>query len=107
VFSPEYINSLLENILANPDQLNASRTSSNSNTNKKNKSPLTPSQALVIMGLIGGVLNVQSILVDSQQTVNIVLQGSLKRKTEMDKILDKMGSLSFEEVMTALFARFG
>jgi len=106
VFSPENINSLLEAILAQSREKGPSMQVTDSNNKNKCNCPLTPSQTLVLIGLIGGVLNVQSVLVDREQTVNIVLQGSLKRKTELDKILDKMGSMSFEEVMKALFERF-
>jgi hypothetical protein len=62
---------------------------------------------MVILGLLGGVLKVESVLIDRNQVVDIVLTGSLKRKTEMDKILDQIGSKSFDEVMKALFERFG
>lgn len=106
VFSPENINSLLEAMLAKSYEKGTSIPDTDSNSKKTCNFSLTPSQTLVLIGLIGGVLNVESVLVDRQQTVNIILQGSLKKKTEMDKVLDKMGSMSFEEVMKALFERF-
>jgi hypothetical protein len=61
---------------------------------------------LVIAGLLGGVLQVDSILVDREQTVQIVLSGSLKRKSEIDKMLDGMGSMSFDEAMRAIIGHF-
>jgi len=106
VFSSEYLNSILEIILAQFDEKGTSIQHTDSNNKNTCKYPLTPSQILVIIGLIGGVLNIESVLVDRDQTVSIVLQGSLKKRTEMDKILDKMGSMPFEEVMKALFERF-
>jgi hypothetical protein len=42
---------------------------------------LNPSQLLVIAGIIGGGLEVDSVLVDRNQAIQIVLSGSLKRKT--------------------------
>ncbi|MDN5323099.1 MAG: hypothetical protein PWQ67_1553 [Clostridia bacterium] len=74
---------------------------------KKDKIPVIPPELMVILGLLGGVLKVESVLIDRNQVVDIVLTGSLKRKTEMDKILDQIGSKSFDEVMKALFERFG
>ncbi|MFZ5643042.1 MAG: hypothetical protein ACOY46_05585 [Bacillota bacterium] len=72
----------------------------------KEKLSLTPSQLLVILGLLGGVFEVTSLLVDKDQEVQIVLTGSLKRKTELDKKLDEIGSLPFDEVMGAIIGRF-
>jgi len=50
---------------------------------------------------------VESVLVDNRQEVNIILVGSLKRKTQLDKILDKVGDMSFEDVMKAILDRYG
>lgn len=66
---------------------------------------LTPSQLIVIAGILGGVLAVDSVLVDRDQIVQIVLEGSLKRKTELDKMLDKMGSMPFDDVLKAMLER--
>jgi hypothetical protein len=54
--------------------------------NKENQSriSLTPSQILIIAAFLAGVLEVNSILVDKNQDVEIVLTGSLKRKTQPD-----------------------
>lgn len=73
---------------------------------KNEKITLTPSQLLVVAGLLGGVFQVISVLVDKDQTVQIVLSGSLKRKTEMDKMLDSIGSMSFDDVMKAIIEHF-
>jgi len=67
---------------------------------------LTSSQILVIVGLLGGVLNVDSVLIDKNQEIQIVLVGSLKRKTQLDKMMDQMGGLPFDEVMKSLLGRY-
>jgi hypothetical protein len=53
---------------------------------KENQSriSLTPSQILIIAAFLTGVLEVNSILVDKNQDVEIVLTGSLKRKIPPD-----------------------
>ncbi|MFZ7101812.1 MAG: hypothetical protein ACOWWO_04015 [Peptococcaceae bacterium] len=105
MLSPDYLNTLLEAVSAQLNEINREEEKVNHGTGTG--FCLTPSQTLVILGLLGGVLSIESILVDKDQTVNIVLEGTLKRKSKMDKILDQMGHLSFEEVMKALFERFG
>ena len=77
---------------------------SNSSDGTK-KTNLAPSQILVIGGLLGGVLEVQSVLVDKSQIVQIVLAGSLKQKTQLEKIMDQMGTMPFDEVMKAIVGR--
>lgn len=63
---------------------------------------LNPSQLLVIAGLIGGVLQVDSVLVDRNQAIQIVLSGSLKRKTQLDIIMEQIGKMPFDQVMAAI-----
>lgn len=69
------------------------------------KPALTPSSALVIGGLLTGVLEVDSVLVDKNQTVQIVLSGSLKQKTQLEKMLDQIGSMPFDDVVKAMLGR--
>lgn len=69
------------------------------------KPGITPSQALVIVGILGGVLTVDSVLVDRAQEIQIILVGSLKEKTKLEKMLEQIGSMSFDEVMKALISR--
>ena len=79
----------------------------NNNEKKKNnnKLSLTPSQILVISGLLGGVLHVDSVLVDRDQHIQIILEGSLKRKTELEKMMDQIGKMPFDEVLKAMLER--
>lgn len=71
------------------------------------KAGLSTSSLLVALGLLSGVLEVLSVLVDRDQTVQFVIQGSLKRKTELDRAIEELGSHSFEEVVTALLNQYG
>lgn len=140
MFSPEHINLLLKEIMARFGEQNdpeSSRTNlprcdkntavqnegnyqdsqckQNSgkvqNGAKSKKVNITPAKALVLAGILGGVLEVDSVLVDRNQVVQIVLVGSLKQevekpKTELEMMIDKIGSMPFEEVMKAMLDRF-
>jgi hypothetical protein len=60
---------------------------------------LTPSQILIIAAFLAGVLEVNSVLVDKQQDIEIVLTGSLKRKTQSDPIGEKAGGHPLDQVI--------
>jgi len=117
VFSSDGLKGLLDQVMAQlgqgagvPDNdgqnCNNSGETGNHNKTKMGDFALTPVSAAVIGGLLTQVLEVQSILVDKDQTVQIVLEGSLKRKTEADKIMDQVGPMSFDDVMRAIVGRF-
>lgn len=74
-------------------------------TNKKKAPAITPHKALVIFGLLAGVLEVKSVMIDRDQIINILLDGSLKRKTRLDKMLDEIGDMPFDEVLGAIMGR--
>lgn len=63
---------------------------------------LTTSELLVITGLIIDVLNVESVLVSRDQVVQIVLSGNLKRKTELERVMEQVGKLPFDQVIKAI-----
>lgn len=67
---------------------------------------LSASNILVIAGLLSGALKVDSLLVDARQEVQILLTGSLKQKTELEKVMDKVGAMPFDEVVKAMMGRF-
>lgn len=67
--------------------------------------PLTPSKALIIVGLLGDVFAVDSILVDKDQRIEIVLSASLKQKTQLEKIMDQVGQRPFDEVLKSIIGR--
>lgn len=63
---------------------------------------LNPSQLLVIAGIIAGGLQVESVLVNRNQSIEIVLIGELKRKTQLDKIMEQIGKMPFDQVMKSI-----
>ncbi|MCX8132261.1 MAG: hypothetical protein N3I35_19470 [Clostridia bacterium] len=110
MFSPEHLNPFVKEIMSRLTGQNSGNGLNSTKSNSGNQSDkpcinITPSQALVIAGIIGGVLEVTSVLVDKDQLVQIILSGSLKRKTELEKILDQIGSMPFDDVMKALLER--
>lgn len=72
---------------------------------KKNIPLLTPQKILVILGLLAGVLEVRSILVDRDQVIQILLEGSLRRRTKLDQMLDEIGEMPFDEVLNSIIRR--
>jgi hypothetical protein len=112
VFTPENLNRILKDVMGSfgtnaPGNSSDKDKNKNKNNNENNghKICITPAQALVIGGIIGGVLDVESLLVDRDQSVQIVLSGSLKQKTELEKMLDEIGSMPFDEVIKAMLGR--
>lgn len=97
MYSSDQLNSLLKeaaSLLGAPE---------NEKNNKNcNKPKITPSQILVIAGILGGVLDVDSILIDKRQEIQIVLLGTLKRPTELEQIMQQIGSLPFDQVVKAM-----
>ncbi|MGE5598974.1 MAG: hypothetical protein ACM3XS_06310 [Bacteroidota bacterium] len=63
---------------------------------------LTPAQLLVIAGFLAGVLEVESVSVDKDQQVEISLSGSLKRRTELEIVMEQVGKMPFEQVVRAI-----
>lgn len=111
MFSSEYINLLLKNIVKDMDLTGNSQKDKLHGNNDGNEDPqkkkensinITTSQALVILGLLAGVLEPISILIDRNQTVQIILSGSLKEETQLEKIMDQVRKMPFDEVMRAL-----
>ncbi|USB33075.1 hypothetical protein [Paenibacillus sp. YPG26] len=77
-----------------------------SNGKKKSTPPakLSPGQIAVVVGLLTNVLKVNSILLDKDQNIEIVLTGSIRRKTKADRIAEELGDMSVADLMEA-FAR--
>jgi hypothetical protein len=63
---------------------------------------LLPSELLVIAGIICDVLQVESVLVSRNQVIEIVLTGSLKRRTQLDKVMQQVGKMPFDQVMKCI-----
>lgn len=69
-----------------------------------NRVNISPSQVLVLAGILGGVLDVTSVVIRKTQQVEIVLSGSLKKteKTEMEKVMTELGKKPFDEILRAM-----
>lgn len=74
--------------------------------NKSKKPVLATSQIIVITALLANALDVTSFLVDKNQDVQVVLTGTLRRKSQLDKIMDQVGQHPFDEVMKAFMGRY-
>lgn len=115
MFSPNELDTLMARLisqlgLSSADinkVLSAKGTTGNSgNQGNQNTIPhFSPQKVLVILGLLGGVLEVKSILIDRDQLVDILLEGSLKRKTKLDNCLDTIGTMPFDDVLRAIMGR--
>ena len=111
MFLPDQINSLAKQIMAQlgggeGEKKTNSIDEDSSKCSNKNKLQITPTQALIIAGILGGVLDVSSVLVDRNQVVQIILEGSLRRKTELEEMMDEIGQKPFDEVLKAMLDRF-
>ena len=108
MFSKEQLELLLRRTM---DQLGIEEEDSkkNDSSSKSKKNPicdLTPAQIIVVTALLCGALEVDSFLVDKAQQIQIVLTGSLKKKTELEKMMDEVGTKPFDEVMRTLLGRY-
>lgn len=63
---------------------------------------LSPQKLAVIAALLTDALEVNSILIDKDQTVQIVLEGSLRRKTRMDELIQELSGMKFGEVIQSI-----
>lgn len=100
------IQKVLEQLTSQVMESNNNNNNNNKNKNDKRRQ-LTPAQLLVIIGILSGSLTVDSISLDKDQTVQVLLAGSLKRKTELEKMIDEIGEKPFEEVFKAMMNRLG
>ncbi|WP_413379646.1 hypothetical protein [Alkalihalobacillus sp. 1P02AB] len=68
----------------------------------KNKYKLSPNEIAVITALLTKALTVQSILIDREQTVQILLEGSLKKRSELDKLIDEIRDVPIGDFIASL-----
>ncbi|MFN7249706.1 MAG: hypothetical protein ACK4M9_02850 [Anaerobacillus sp.] len=67
---------------------------------------LSPQQIAVIAAILFDALYVKSILVDREQTIVILLEGSLKQQSKnMEKLLNELRKCSIEDLMDILSSR--
>jgi len=105
VFSPDQLNSLSKIIMEKlgvNDMKNCNSDKSKNNNADKNRTILTPTQTMIIIGVLTNALEVTSVLVDRNQEVQVLLSGSLKKKTELEKTIEAIGKLPFEDVLKAV-----
>jgi hypothetical protein len=87
---------------------NGNRNGGNGNgSNKKNSGngkigKLSAKQVAVIAALLTNALEVKSILIDTDQTVQIVLEGSFRKKTRMDEILNELSDMTMGDFWDAI-----
>jgi len=65
------------------------------------KLKLSPQKIAVIVGLLTNVLDVQSVLLDKHQRVEIVLEGSIRKKTKADRIVEELGDINVSDLIEA------
>lgn len=87
---------------------NQKKSNGNGNGNsKKNKKKancpkLSIDQIAVIAALLTNSLQVQSVLVDRNQAVEVLLVGSLRKKTQMDNLLEQISELPVGDFLDSL-----
>lgn len=89
----------------NGKSCNNGKDGNGGNDNSGFKLNLPPQKLAVIAGLLTNVLEVKSVLIDRNQVIEIVVDGSLKRKTPLDKALDVIGPFPFDQVIRAISDR--
>lgn len=75
------------------------------NGKKSNQSKLSPQSIAVIVGLLTNALDVESVLVDKNKNVQIVLSGSFRKKTKADLIVDELGDVNVRELLAAFLRK--
>lgn len=66
---------------------------------------LTPQQLAVVTGLLTQALSVDSVLIDKDQKIQIVLGGSLRKKTKADKLLDELSDVTIGDILDSISNR--
>ena len=66
---------------------------------------LSPQQLAVVIGLLTNALSVESVLLDKDQTIQIVLEGSIRKKTKADRVAAALDDVTVGELFAALLRR--
>lgn len=67
----------------------------------KKKTKLSPQQLAVVVGLLTNSLDVISLLIDKNQRIQIVLEGSIRKKTKADRVAEELNDISVSELIDA------
>lgn len=68
---------------------------------RKKKKTLSPQNIAVIAALLTGALKVESVLIDSDQCIEVLLQGSIRRKTKTDLLVEEISDINVGELLDA------
>ncbi|ARK31482.1 hypothetical protein [Halalkalibacter krulwichiae] len=65
---------------------------------------ITPNQIAVITALLTNALRVQSILIDKDKTIQVLLEGSLQvqKQSELDKLVDQVRDVPVGDFISSL-----
>lgn len=63
---------------------------------------LSPQQLAVIVALLTNSLEVNSVLIDREQTIQVVLEGSLRRQTRVDELLEELSGMNLGDVIQSI-----
>ncbi|NEU29668.1 hypothetical protein GN156_02620 [bacterium LRH843] len=70
--------------------------------NEQKKKQLSPDNLAVIAALLTNALVVQSVLINRDQTIEVLLSGSLKQKSEIDKLVEQVKNVPVGEFLNSL-----
>lgn len=98
-----FINQLLTGLGLNADAAGAGEK----NEGVDDLVPPTPSQIMVIAGILGGVLAIKPIQVGWCQVASIVLTGDLKQKSQLDHIMEQRGKMLSRAVLSKVLEFLG
>lgn len=73
---------------------------------EEGKDNLTPNELVVVAGLLGGMLEVTSVLVDKDSFFQVILS-STKKKSKKDDLLAQLEEMDVDDIVAALADRFG
>jgi hypothetical protein len=62
----------------------------------------TAQQLAVMIGLLSGKLEVDSVMLDKDKNVEIVLAGSLRKKTKMGRLLSEMSDETIGDLLDSI-----
>ncbi|MVP01344.1 hypothetical protein [Paenibacillus lutrae] len=72
---------------------------------KASSAQLTPQQIAVVVGLLTNALEVLSVLIDKDQNIQIVLQGSIRKKTKADRLAEELDEVSVGDLIEAFIRK--
>lgn len=63
---------------------------------------LSPEQIAIVTAILINALEVQSILLDRNQTLQILLIGNLGKKTGDDEFIQEVGGMTFVDIVNSM-----